>query len=113
LRRGFVDTPFGQMHYRELGTGPAVILLHQALRSSLEFRRVLPVLADDYRVIAFDLIGFGDSAGAPRQLSIEDHAVAVTITLSWAAITPAPPSCWKWLCATRMRWSASSCRGPR
>jgi hypothetical protein len=29
LRRGYADSPFGQLHYVEDGSGPVVLLLHQ------------------------------------------------------------------------------------
>ena len=55
--------------YREAGpaNGPVVLLLHGFPTSSHMFRRLIPALADRYRVIAPDYPGFGESA-AP------DHA---------------------------------------
>lgn len=86
MRRGFVDTSAGQMHYREQGEGPALVLIHQALRSSLEYRRVIPRLADRYRVIAVDLMGYGDSTMPPSPLSVPDHARYVTELLDGLGI---------------------------
>jgi pimeloyl-ACP methyl ester carboxylesterase len=50
--------------YREAGdpTAPVVVLLHGFPTSSHMFRRLIPELADRYRVIAPDHIGFGQSA---------------------------------------------------
>ncbi|MEU9384672.1 alpha/beta fold hydrolase [Streptomyces sp. NPDC048279] len=50
--------------YREAGdpTAPAVVLLHGFPTSSHMFRNLIPALADRYRVIAPDHIGFGQSA---------------------------------------------------
>jgi pimeloyl-ACP methyl ester carboxylesterase len=47
--------------YREAGPedGPVVLLLHGFPASSLQFRELIPRLADQYRVIAPDLPGFG------------------------------------------------------
>jgi pimeloyl-ACP methyl ester carboxylesterase len=58
MKRGYVTTVDGQMHYREDGAGPdTVVLLHQALRSSIEYRLVVPHLRDRARVISVDLMG--------------------------------------------------------
>jgi haloalkane dehalogenase len=47
--------------YRELGTGPATILLHGWPTSSLLWADVMPAMAGRGRVIAMDLPGFGGS----------------------------------------------------
>lgn len=53
--------------YREAGhpDAPAVVLLHGYPTSSHMFRELVPALADRYRVIAPDLIGFGRSDAPP------------------------------------------------
>lgn len=76
-RRGFVDGPDGQIFFREMGVGPPVILLHQILRTSLDYEYVLPILADGYRVIAFDNVGCGDSDAAPTPYTLQQHALAI------------------------------------
>ena len=50
-----------QVFYREAGeaTAPVVLLLHGFPTSSFMFRELIPRLADDFRVIAPDLPGFG------------------------------------------------------
>lgn len=59
-RRGYVDTPGGQVHYREQGEGPAVLLLHQAPWAAIQYRRIMPLFAaGGYRAIAPDLPGHG------------------------------------------------------
>ncbi|MEU0549196.1 alpha/beta hydrolase [Micromonospora sp. NPDC005979] len=54
--------------YREAGPadGPAVLLLHGFPTASSQFRHLIPLLADRYRVIAPDLPGFGHSASPDR-----------------------------------------------
>jgi pimeloyl-ACP methyl ester carboxylesterase len=47
--------------YRELGGGPAVLLLHGWPTSSFLWRNVMPPIAERNRVIALDLPGFGAS----------------------------------------------------
>ncbi len=72
--RGYAATPYGQMHYAELGEGPAVLLLHQTPRSYDEFREVQPLLAAGHRVIAMDMRGFGLSAPLPAPQTVEAMA---------------------------------------
>ncbi|HKE61126.1 MAG TPA: alpha/beta fold hydrolase, partial [Nitrospira sp.] len=50
-----------QIFYREAGHAgaPVVLLLHGFPASSFMFRELIPRLADQYRVIAPDLPGFG------------------------------------------------------
>jgi pimeloyl-ACP methyl ester carboxylesterase len=47
--------------YREAGpaNGPVVLLLHGFPTSSFQYRELMPLLADRYRVVAPDLPGFG------------------------------------------------------
>jgi pimeloyl-ACP methyl ester carboxylesterase len=53
-----------ELFYREAGptNGPVVLLLHGFPTSSHMYRRLIPALADRYRVIAPDYPGFGQSA---------------------------------------------------
>jgi pimeloyl-ACP methyl ester carboxylesterase len=74
MRRAFADTPGGQIHYRTAGSGRPVLLLHQTPRSSDEYRDVIPLLARDFRAIAMDTIGYGDSYRPARTCGIEDYA---------------------------------------
>lgn len=52
-----------QVFYREAGAldAPVVVLLHGFPTSSFMFRNLIPALADRYRVIAPDYLGFGYS----------------------------------------------------
>ena len=74
LRFAYADTSFGQLHYAEQGNGPALLLLHQTPRSWDEFRELIPLLADEHRVIAMDMAGFGASAKLPAPQTIELYA---------------------------------------
>ena len=58
-----------KIFYREAGDPgrPAVLLLHGFPTSSHMFRNLIPQLADDYRVIAPDLPGFGFSDAPDHQ----------------------------------------------
>jgi pimeloyl-ACP methyl ester carboxylesterase len=76
IRRGYVDTSRGQVHYAECGAGAPVVLLHQTPRSWDEYREVLPLLGRTHRAIAMDTIGFGNSAPLAEH-TIEVYAATV------------------------------------
>ncbi len=77
IKRAFLDTEDGQIHYRIGGEGEALVLLHMNPRSSDEYRELMPILAQKYRVVAMDLMGFGDSDKPPRLYSVADYAKSV------------------------------------
>jgi len=77
IKRAFLDTEDGQIHYRIGGEGEALLLLHINPRSSDEYRELMPILAQKYRVIAMDLMGFGDSDKPSRLYSVADYAKTV------------------------------------
>lgn len=74
IKRAFLDTEDGQIHYRIGGAGEPLLLLHMNPRSSDEYREIMPILAQHYRVMAMDLMGFGDSDKPPRLYSVADYA---------------------------------------
>jgi pimeloyl-ACP methyl ester carboxylesterase len=76
IRFRYVDTPFGQMHVAEAGSGRPVVLLHQTPRSWDEYREVIELLAPDVRAIALDTVGMGASAALPGEHSIGRYAEA-------------------------------------
>lgn len=86
LRRGFADTPDGQIHYATAGRGKTLLLLHQTPRSWNEYRYVLPIFAERYRVIAMDTVGFGDSHALQGVGTIEEYARGVVAFLAAMSI---------------------------
>jgi len=71
-----------QVFYREAGEpkAPVVLLLHGFPTSSFMFRELIPRLADDYRVIAPDLPGFGfTEVPAERKYVYSFDRLALTI----------------------------------
>jgi pimeloyl-ACP methyl ester carboxylesterase len=50
-----------RLAYHAAGSGNAVILVHGITTYSFIWRRIVPLLADHYRVISIDLLGCGDS----------------------------------------------------
>jgi pimeloyl-ACP methyl ester carboxylesterase len=78
LRRGFVDTPAGQIHYRvadagRLGALP-LVLLHQSPSSSLTYQELLPLVGRRRHCVALDTPGFGESFRPDAPPSIADYA---------------------------------------
>jgi len=71
-----------QLFYRAAGdaNAPVVLLLHGFPSSSFMFRELIPRLADEYRVIAPDLPGFGFTEVPPdRQYSYSFDGLAFTL----------------------------------
>src|SRR5580704_12247045 len=71
-----VDVGGLEIFYREAGpaAAPVVLLLHGFPTSSRMFRNLIPMLADEYRVIAPDYPAFGHSAVPPRAEFQYTHA---------------------------------------
>ena len=68
VRRGYVDTEFGQVHYYAAGRkGPLLFLFHETALSGSEFVPALPLLGLSCRAIAIDTPGYGlsDAPDAP------------------------------------------------
>lgn len=47
------------IHYKIVGNGPPILLLHDFLSSSLEFDKIATELSTTHKVVAMDLPGFG------------------------------------------------------
>ena len=79
IRRGYVDAGWGQVHFREAGSGtaPALICLHATAYSGRSLSPLLPPLAPDRRVVALDTPGYGASDGPREPVAFEQYADAV------------------------------------
>jgi magnesium chelatase accessory protein len=67
-----------EWHVQQMGDGPVVVLLHGTGASSHSWRDVMPLLADNYTVIAPDLPGHGFTRGRPRGgVGLEGMATAL------------------------------------
>src|SRR5262249_26325084 len=62
------------MYYEETGVGDPIVLLHGNPTSSFLWRKVIPGLADDGRVLAPDLIGMGRAGKPEIAYRFVDHA---------------------------------------
>ena len=63
-----------RMHYVDEGSGAAVVCLHGAPTWAYLYRHMIPPLADQYRVVVPDFIGFGRS---DKLTAIEDYSFAL------------------------------------
>lgn len=78
IKRGFVDLPHGQTHYRRAGSGEPIVALHASPGSSRQLVGLIQDLAADAEVFAPDTPGNGDSEALfDREPSIPELARAV------------------------------------
>jgi pimeloyl-ACP methyl ester carboxylesterase len=67
------------LDYVDKGSGPAVVLVHSSASGPRQWRRLIEVLQDRYRVIALNLFGYGETSAWPgkRPLTAADQAELV------------------------------------
>jgi pimeloyl-ACP methyl ester carboxylesterase len=75
FRARYCNAPGFRMHYVDEGSGPeTLLLLHGEPTWSYLFRQQIPIWAKDYRVIAVDHMGFGNSETPhERNYWLQDH----------------------------------------
>jgi len=66
-----------KLHYLTAGHGPAVILLHGYTQTSLMWKPIFPLLAEQFTVIAPDLPGIGDSEIPADGLDMKTAAIRI------------------------------------
>ncbi|WP_431282836.1 alpha/beta hydrolase [Humitalea sp. 24SJ18S-53] len=82
ITRHFVTVGGRRIHYRRVGEGPALAMLHASPRSATELRPNQEVFAGRFTTLAFDTPGFGLSDLLPlAQPETEDLADALAETL--------------------------------
>lgn len=83
MKRGYVDTDLGQLHYwttctREGGTGesntgPNLVLLHQSTQNADEYLDFAPLLSDTHTLTAIEWLGHGTSANPAQEPTMADY----------------------------------------
>ncbi len=82
IRKGYLDLPAGQIHYRAVaGSGPPLLLLHRTAGSSAMYVNLLTELAGRYPAVALDTPGFGASFDPQGQPAMTDYAAWVASAL--------------------------------
>jgi pimeloyl-ACP methyl ester carboxylesterase len=74
-----IGDPTPLLSYERRGSGEALVLLHGLGSSRQAWTPVIPLLSDDFDVIAIDLPGFGDSAVLPRHTEPRPAAIAAAV----------------------------------
>jgi len=72
-----VTTSAGELHYRMAGSGRPLVLLHGYTGYSNQWRGFLAGFVDDYKVIAIDLPGHGQSSKLGARFTVADAATGV------------------------------------
>jgi pimeloyl-ACP methyl ester carboxylesterase len=73
--RGYLDTSWGQLHYESTGSGEkTIVLFHETGVDYSAYQHLVPELAPQLRVIAFDTPGCGQSDPPPAITTIEEYA---------------------------------------
>jgi pimeloyl-ACP methyl ester carboxylesterase len=62
VQSGFADIPGGQLYYEMTGSGESVVLIHGNAGDRRHWDFQFEALARDYRVIRYDVRGFGRSS---------------------------------------------------
>ena len=101
LSRGYtsMNTPIShhiqlngtRLHYLEWGetTQPALVLLHGGAAHAHWWDHLAPIFSRNYRVIALDLRGHGDSAWAiPVAYEIDDYVADVAALIDTLELAP-------------------------
>ena len=89
LRRGYVDTARGQMHYRRQGTGAPVLMLQILPFSAAMFEPLMEVMSKSgFDCLALDLMGYGQSDKRLAPWSVEDHAQSLDQALMALSFKP-------------------------
>ncbi len=72
IRKGYADTPDGQIHFRQLKQvdGVPLVLLHQTASSGMMFESLMTLLSDSFHTIALDNPGFGASFSPPSLFTV-------------------------------------------
>ena len=82
MRKGYVDTDFGQVHYYADGDkGPRLFLFHETALSGNEFEKALPLLGRRCRAVAIDTPGYGMSDPPPAPLTMPQLAERIVAAI--------------------------------
>jgi pimeloyl-ACP methyl ester carboxylesterase len=91
VERRFVDVGGRRVHYRRIGIGPPVVMLHASPASSEMLLGEMHVAASHFTCFSFDMPGFGDSDALPGEtVSVRDVAAATAAAMQALGLPPCP-----------------------
>jgi pimeloyl-ACP methyl ester carboxylesterase len=83
VSRNFVTAGARQVHYRQAGNGPVLVLLHASSGASTTLLPLIALLAERFTVIAPDAPGCGASSPLPMaQPEVSDYSAALAETFT-------------------------------
>jgi 3-oxoadipate enol-lactonase len=85
---GFVEVSGAPLYYEVAGTGPALVLLHEGIADSRMYDDQFSAFAQRYRVVRYDLHGFGRSGTPDRPYTHHEalHALLRHLSIERAAL---------------------------
>ena len=91
VERRFVELGGRRVHYRRVGIGPAVVMLHASPASSEMLLGEMQAAASYFTCFAFDMPGFGDSDALPGEaVTVRDVAAATASAMQALGLPPCP-----------------------
>jgi pimeloyl-ACP methyl ester carboxylesterase len=88
VRCGYADGQYGQVHYRELGRGEPLLLLHWAPSNGRQYEALMPLFAGrGLRVLAVDIPGYGRSHKNAEGWSCAEMAGEIAAALGSIGVT--------------------------
>jgi pimeloyl-ACP methyl ester carboxylesterase len=91
VERRFVDVGGRRVHYRRVGIGPPVVMLHASPASSEMLLGEMQAASSYFTCFAFDMPGFGDSDALPGESpGVRDVAAATAAAMQALGLPPCP-----------------------
>jgi pimeloyl-ACP methyl ester carboxylesterase len=91
VERRFVEVGGRRVHYRRVGIGPPIVMLHASPASSEMLLGEMLAAAPHFTCFAFDMPGFGDSDALPGETaSVRDVAEATASAMQALGLPPCP-----------------------
>jgi pimeloyl-ACP methyl ester carboxylesterase len=91
IKRRFISVDGRRVHYRKMGKGPPVLMLHASPANSTMVLAEMAAAAPHFTCYAFDTPGFGDSDPlAGEQLTVADLAAATAAAMRALGLPPCP-----------------------
>src|ERR1700753_4044726 len=84
-----VETRVGKVAYSDVGEGPTVVRLHPTQHAGLDFAPIVERLQRDYRAIALDWPGHGESPAPSRPPSAALYADVLADVVAALDLPPA------------------------